>query len=487
MRPELFRGALLRVPFVDLINTMLDESLPLTVGEFEEWGNPKIREHYEYMKTYCPYTNLAPRPFPALLVRTALNDSQVMYWEPAKWVARLRALGHSPGPGPQSAALQDQHGGGPRRRLRPLRLSPRDCLRLCVVVGGGRPRGVIDGAKLLGYLRKETGASGLGLAEPPVPVTGGFDTSIYAFHLVGAPLALSGRSSFACSPRTTIPGARCGSRPSRTRSPRRAIPRRGAPGLRGPGRARRRLRHHGAPSRPLPARASRAGHGGRAGARPAPAHSMDAEAVRQAIEAAVPGGAQAHMVEGQLAQMEARIVRSALLGLVPALGWLRANRPTTEGPAVVCHGDFHPQNVLVSDRREITGVLDWPNVLLADRACDVAASRVILRYAPVGIAGVPLHLRWLLRAARAVLVRRFMAGHRRAQPLDRDALRYYEAFACMRGLVRVAENRTAADVGVVSSLTRLDSSRYGERLARRFGKLTGITPRLPRVKESKVS
>jgi oligopeptidase B len=92
MRPELFRGALLRVPFVDLINTMLDESLPLTVGEFEEWGNPKIREHYEYMKTYCPYTNLAPSPFPALLVRTALNDSQVMYWEPAKWVARLRAL-----------------------------------------------------------------------------------------------------------------------------------------------------------------------------------------------------------------------------------------------------------------------------------------------------------------------------------------------------------------------------------------------------------
>ena len=69
---------------------------------------------------------------------------------------------------------------------------------------------------------------------------------------------------------------------------------------------------------------------------------MDAEAVRQAIEAAVPGGAQAHMVEGLLAQMEARIVRGALLGLVPALGWLRANRPTLEGPPVVCHGGFPP-------------------------------------------------------------------------------------------------------------------------------------------------
>ena len=90
MRPELFHAALLRVPFVDVINTMLDETLPLTVGEFEEWGNPKIREHYEYMKSYCPYTNLGPRAYPAVLVRTALNDSQVMYWEPAKWVARLR-------------------------------------------------------------------------------------------------------------------------------------------------------------------------------------------------------------------------------------------------------------------------------------------------------------------------------------------------------------------------------------------------------------
>jgi oligopeptidase B len=98
LRPDLARGALLRVPFVDVINTMLDESLPLTVGEFEEWGNPKLAAHYEYMRAYCPYTNLAGRPYQAILVRTSLNDSQVMYWEPAKWVARLRALngGHPP-------------------------------------------------------------------------------------------------------------------------------------------------------------------------------------------------------------------------------------------------------------------------------------------------------------------------------------------------------------------------------------------------------
>ena len=126
MRPELFHAALLRVPFVDVINTMLDETLPLTVGEFEEWGNPKVREHYKYMQTYCPYTNLGPRAYPDVLVRTALNDSQVMYWEPAKWVARLRDAQD----GRQAAPLQDQHGGRPRRRLRPLRLPARDRLRL---------------------------------------------------------------------------------------------------------------------------------------------------------------------------------------------------------------------------------------------------------------------------------------------------------------------------------------------------------------------
>jgi len=92
MRPDLCHAAIMRVPFVDVINTMLDESLPLTVGEFEEWGNPKIREQYEYMKTYCPYTSLGARPYPAMLVKTSINDSQVMYWEPAKWVAKLRAL-----------------------------------------------------------------------------------------------------------------------------------------------------------------------------------------------------------------------------------------------------------------------------------------------------------------------------------------------------------------------------------------------------------
>jgi oligopeptidase B len=92
LRPDLWKAVVSHVPFVDVINTMLDESLPLTVGEFEEWGNPKVKEDYDQIRRYCPYSNLEAKDYPAMLIRTAFNDSQVMYWEPAKYVARLRDL-----------------------------------------------------------------------------------------------------------------------------------------------------------------------------------------------------------------------------------------------------------------------------------------------------------------------------------------------------------------------------------------------------------
>ncbi len=92
MRPDLFRIVINHVPFVDVLNTMLDASLPLTVGEYEEWGDPRIADDYFNMKSYCPYTNLAAKSYPTMLVKTGLNDSQVMYWEPAKYVAKLRSL-----------------------------------------------------------------------------------------------------------------------------------------------------------------------------------------------------------------------------------------------------------------------------------------------------------------------------------------------------------------------------------------------------------
>lgn len=91
LRPDLFHAALVEVPFVDVINTMLDDSLPLTTGEFEEWGNPQNYDEYRYMKSYSPYDNIAATNYPTMLVRSSLNDSLVMYWEPAKYVAKLRA------------------------------------------------------------------------------------------------------------------------------------------------------------------------------------------------------------------------------------------------------------------------------------------------------------------------------------------------------------------------------------------------------------
>src|SRR5690606_864013 len=78
------------VPFVDVVTTMLDESIPLTTGEYDEWGNPNDREYYDYMKSYSPYDNVRVQEYPHMLVTTGLHDSQVQYWEPAKWVAKLR-------------------------------------------------------------------------------------------------------------------------------------------------------------------------------------------------------------------------------------------------------------------------------------------------------------------------------------------------------------------------------------------------------------
>jgi len=91
-RPDLFHVVISQVPFVDVLNTMLDASLPLTVGEYEEWGNPQVADDYFTIRKYCPYTNLERKAYPAMLLKTALNDSQVMYWEPAKYAAKLRTL-----------------------------------------------------------------------------------------------------------------------------------------------------------------------------------------------------------------------------------------------------------------------------------------------------------------------------------------------------------------------------------------------------------
>jgi oligopeptidase B len=115
MRPDLFRMVITHVPFVDVLNTMLDASLPLTVGEYEEWGDPQIAEDYFYMKSYCPYTNLERKNYPAILAKTGLNDSQVMYWEPAKYVAKMRTLKTDANPLLLKINMGAGHGGASGR------------------------------------------------------------------------------------------------------------------------------------------------------------------------------------------------------------------------------------------------------------------------------------------------------------------------------------------------------------------------------------
>lgn len=92
MASDLFKGIVAAVPFVDVVTTMLDESIPLTTGEYDEWGNPNDKQYYDYMLSYSPYDNVEAKNYPAILVTTGLHDSQVQYWEPAKWVAKLRAM-----------------------------------------------------------------------------------------------------------------------------------------------------------------------------------------------------------------------------------------------------------------------------------------------------------------------------------------------------------------------------------------------------------
>jgi oligopeptidase B len=114
-RPELFRAVLSHVPFVDVMNTMLDASLPLTVAEYEEWGNPNEADAFAYMRSYSPYDNLKAGNYPAMLVKTSLNDSQVMYWEPAKYVAKLRTLKTNATPLLLHINMDAGHGGASGR------------------------------------------------------------------------------------------------------------------------------------------------------------------------------------------------------------------------------------------------------------------------------------------------------------------------------------------------------------------------------------
>jgi oligopeptidase B len=115
MRPDLFKVVLCEVPFVDVMNTMLDATLPLTVSEYEEWGNPNQKAAFDYMLTYSPYDNVVAKTYPAILVQTSFDDSQVMYWEPSKYVAKLRALKTDKNPLVFFINMHGGHGGSSGR------------------------------------------------------------------------------------------------------------------------------------------------------------------------------------------------------------------------------------------------------------------------------------------------------------------------------------------------------------------------------------
>ncbi len=132
MNPELWKGVIAAVPFVDVISTMLDDTIPLTTGEYDEWGNPNDKEYYDYMKSYSPYDNVEPKDYPNMLITTGYWDSQVQYWEPAKWIAKLRELKTDNNLLLMDCNMETGHGGasGRFRRLKEVALEYAFLLKL---------------------------------------------------------------------------------------------------------------------------------------------------------------------------------------------------------------------------------------------------------------------------------------------------------------------------------------------------------------------
>jgi aminoglycoside phosphotransferase (APT) family kinase protein len=340
---------------------------------------------------------------------------------------------------------------------------------------------------LLEYLRAELHEPGLGYVEPLTPITGGYDTRIFAFRLSGAP------EPFSIPLILRVLGSRQPSaRALRERATQNALAGLGYPAPRvllaspdptvlgGAFLVMERLA-----GRPLLA-VRRLGVAAVLVEMQLRLHALDAEVLLQALDregqastagSGPPISREAVAFEGHLARLEHQIDRGSLRGLENAMAWLSDHRPTSER-RVICHGDFHPQNILMTDGR-VTGVIDWPNVTVADPAFDVASTRVVLGLVPVGLLGVPPALRGLVEVARRIVVARYVSRYRRRHPLDAAGLAYYEALACMRGLVRTAEARLTP-VGE-AGLNPLDASVFGERLAARFARIAGITPRVPAV------
>lgn len=207
-------------------------------------------------------------------------------------------------------------------------------------------------------------------------------------------------------------------------------------------------------------------------------HALSPEPLLRALddEGRASGGFDRDAVafERHLRTLERQIGRAGLDGLARGMRWLLDRRPPPAATAI-CHGDFHPQNLLIADDR-VTAVLDWPNVVVTEPEYDVAATRTLLTAVPIAMLPVPAGLRPVVAALRHILVARYLTMYRRLRPLEPARLPYFEAAACMRGLVRVGAERAAAGARPLSAL---DASTFGERLAARFTRVSGVPVSVP--------
>jgi aminoglycoside phosphotransferase (APT) family kinase protein len=344
------------------------------------------------------------------------------------------------------------------------------------------------GRGLLEYLRVELGEPSLEFAESPTRISGGFDTQIFAFRLRRAPAAYAGPLILRMLG-AQDPGARA-LREAVTQNtvaslgypaPRSLLTSADQSVLGGAFLIMERL-----PGNPLT----------KAGLfnvqrilldMQLRLHALDADALLQALAredlASVAAGGpslgwETMTIDGHLARLEQRVAGGGLAGLAVAIAWLLAHRPPEPKRRVICHGDFHPQNILVSGG-VATGVIDWPNTIMADPAYDVASTKTILGVTPVEVLGLPTVLRWIVAATLPGMVKRYVKGYQQQRALDPAALAYYEALCCMRQLVRTGENRLRAQPGALNSL---DASSFGEAMAARFAAITSVAPTLPSIK-----
>ena len=318
---------------------------------------------------------------------------------------------------------------------------------------------------LLDHLRRAFGAPALALSAPPTPLTGGYDTQIYALRLDAAPPELAGPLVLRVLRPHHDPA-----RVLREQATQNALADLGYPA------PRVRLASAdpallGAPfllmdfarGRPLVA-ARPLGMGPKLVALQLRLHALDPAPLARALGAA---GA----FDGYLDALGQRIARAGLAGLAPLLAWLRRRQPRDDAAPVICHGDFHPQNVLVAEGAT-TAVLDWPNVLVADPAFDVASTLNILRFVPAGLAAVPRGLRWLARIAQPLLAARYLGAYRRERPIADARLAYYQVAAGLRALVGAAEGRRRARPDGAASA--LDASPYAARLLAHAREVSGV-------------